>query len=481
MSSHCWVRRQAGTGGKNRSPTAETPAGRRLLAHSIRTMKRLVVPTIAVLLQSFVPLVAQEDDGFVPMFNGKDLSGWRPVNVAADTFRWENGMVVISGVPTGFMATERMYENFIVECDWQHMKEGGNSGIFIWGEGLPAPGVPYARGIEVQVLDLAYEKNKGAWEWFTSHGDIFPIWGADMTPVAPTAKSGKRSFPIEKRVKPSPEWNHYRVECVNGEIKLSVNGKHVTTGRDCIPRKGYICLESEGSETHFKNVRIKELPSSGATAEQTARGYEGFKQLFNGKDFTGWKVSDDIKSVWSVNGLHVNAKAEVKGRSLDLWSERSFKNFELVADWRLPAKAVSKPLPTFTVDGLYVLDDRGKIVLKEINHAGDSGIYLRGSARHQVNIWSQPMGSGDINELHKDKSIPAELRLAMLPKKRADAKFGAWNRFIITLKNDRVTVVLNDETVIEDAQLPGIPAEGPIALQYHHDAIEFANVFIKEL
>ena len=91
------------------------------------------------------------------------------------------------------------------------------------------------------------------------------------------------------------------------------------------------------------------------------------------------------------------------------------------------------------------------------------------------------MGSGDINELHKDKSIPAELRLAMLPKKRADAKFGAWNRFIITLKNDRVTVVLNDETVIEDAQLPGIPAEGPIALQYHHDAIEFANVFIKEL
>jgi len=45
--------------------------------------------------------------------------------------------------------------------------------------------VPYAKGIEVQILDLGYEKQHpdGAWKWFTSHGDIFPIWGADMTPV----------------------------------------------------------------------------------------------------------------------------------------------------------------------------------------------------------------------------------------------------------------------------------------------------------
>ena len=120
-------------------------------------------------------------------------------------------------------------------------------------------------------------------------------------------------------------------------------------------------------------------------------------------------------------------------------------------------------------------------VLKEIENAGDSGIYLRGSARHQVNIWSQPMGSGDINEIHKDKSVPADIRRALMPKKKADAKPGQWNRFVITLKGDRCTVVLNGETVIDNALMPDIPAEGPIALQYHHDAIQFANVFIKEL
>lgn len=416
------------------------------------------------------------DDGFVDLFNGKDLTGWRPINVAADTFSVRDGMIVTTGKPTGFMATERQYENFIIELDWRHLKEGGNSGLFIWGEGLPAPGVPYAKGIEVQILDLGYEKNKGAWEWFTSHGDIFPIWGATMTPVAPTAKNGVRSFPSEKRVKPSPEWNHYRVTCNNGTIELEVNGKLVTTGRDCNPRKGFICLESEGSEAHFKNIRLKELPSTGATAAQTAEAYAGFQQLFN-----GWKLTDAVKEVWKVNGLTVTAKADVKGSKLDLWSEKSFKDFVLVADWKFTAKPAMKALPTFTEDGLYVLGDNGKPVLKEIENAGDSGIYLRGSARHQVNIWSQPMGSGDINEIHKDKSVPADIRRALMPKKKADAKPGQWNRFVITLKGDRCTVVLNGETVIDNALMPDIPAEGPIALQYHHDAIQFANVFIKEL
>ena len=443
---------------------------------------KTALPILAVLLTlNSVCLWAADEDGFVSMFNGKDLAGWRPVNVAADTFSVRDGMIVTTGVPTGFMATERMYENFIVELDWQHMKEAGNSGLFIWGEGLPAPGVPYARGIEVQILDLGYEKNKGAWEWFTSHGDIFPIWGATMTPVDPVAKRGVRSFPSEKRVKPSPEWNHYRVECNNGEIKLSVNGKQVTVGRDCVPRKGYICLESEGSEAHFKNIRIKELPSTGATAAQTARGYEGFVQLFDGKGFGGWKQGEATEKVWKVGGAHFSAKGDVPGKELNLWTEKSYRDFELCVDWRLTKKPEMKALPTFTADGLYQLDDQGKVIRKEILDAGDSGIYLRGSARHQVNIWSQPMGSGDINELHKEKQLPEELRRSFLPKVRADAPFGQWNRFFITLKGDRVTVILNDQKVIDNAQLPEIPAEGPIALQYHHDAIEFANLFIKEL
>jgi len=438
----------------------------------------------SALVSALTFTVTAEEAGFTPMFNGTDLAGWRAVNVAADTFTFRDGMVVTTGQPTGFLATEKQYENFIIELDWRHMKEGGNSGLFIWGEGLPAPGVPYAKGIEVQILDLGYEKNKGAWEWFTSHGDIFPIWGATMTAIAPTAKSGVRSFPSEKRVKPSPEWNHYKVTCNNGEIRLEVNGKEVTVGRDCTPRKGFICLESEGSETHFKNVMIKELPSSGATTQQTAQAYEGFRQLFSGKngDFTGWKVSDEMKKVWTINGLHCKAKADVKGSGLDLWTEKSYKDFTLVADWKFISPARKKMVNKIAPNGEEpVLGADGKPEQIEVEEPADSGLYLRGSSKAQVNIWVRPIGSGDVRGYRVDKTLPMDIRTACTPKKVADAKPGQWNRFFITMKGDRCTVVLNGENIIDNAQLPGIAAEGPIALQYHHDAIEFANVFIKEL
>lgn len=433
-----------------------------------------------------LPLSAADEDGFVPMFNGKDLTGWRPVNVAADTFSVRDGMVVTTGIPTGFMATEKQYENFIIELDWRHMKEGGNSGLFIWGEGLPAPGVPYAKGIEVQILDLGYETQHpdGAWKGFTSHGDIFPIWGATMTPQAPVSNNGKgnRSFPNEKRVKPSPEWNHYRVTCNNGEIRLEVNGKETTVGKDCVPRKGFICLESEGAEAHFKNVRIKELPSTGATPEQTGEAYAGFKQLMNGKDLTGWKLTDAIKEVWSVNGLNVTAKADVAGSNLDLWTEKSYKDFTLVADWKFITKPKKKMVPNIAPNGEEpVLGADGKPEQIEVDEPADSGIYLRGSSKAQVNIWVRPIGSGDIRGYRVDKTLPMDIRTACTPKLVADAKPGQWNRFMITMKGDRCTVLLNGKTIIDNAQLPGVAAEGPIALQYHHDAIQFANVFIKEL
>lgn len=421
------------------------------------------------------------DDGFVPMFNGKDLSGWVPCNVAADTFTAKDGMIVTSGVPTGFMRTEKLYENFIIELDWRHLKEAGNSGLFIWGEGLPAPGVPYARGIEVQILDTGYEKKKGAKEWFTSHGDIFPIWGATMTPVDPVAKSGVRSFPREDRVKPSPEWNHYRVECNNGEIRLSVNGKEVTVGKDCVPRKGFICMESEGSEAHFKNIRIKELPSTNATADQTAETYAGFVQLFDGKGFGGWKVTESNKQVWTVSGAHFITKAGAKGNDLNLWTEKSYKDFTLIADWKFRTKPVKKMVNKIAPNGEEpILGADGKPEQIEVEEPADSGIYLRGSSKAQVNIWVRPIGSGDIRGYRVDKTLPMELRTACTPKVNADAKPGAWNRFVITMKGDRCTVKLNNQIIIDNAQLPGIAPEGPIALQYHHDEIEFANLFIRE-
>ena len=91
----------------------------------------------------------------MPMFNGKDLSGWVNANCAPETWSIKDGVVSCTGMPTGAMRTEKQYENFILECEWRHLSSGGNSGVFIWGSPISAPGVPFLRGIEVQVLTMA--------------------------------------------------------------------------------------------------------------------------------------------------------------------------------------------------------------------------------------------------------------------------------------------------------------------------------------
>ena len=109
-------------------------------------------PTLFVLSSVLVvaSLAASASAGtWKPLFNGRDLTGWKPVNVAPSTFTVRDHMIVSTGVPTGVMRTDRMYENYFLELDWRHMKKGGNAGVFVWADAITSPGVPFARAIEV--------------------------------------------------------------------------------------------------------------------------------------------------------------------------------------------------------------------------------------------------------------------------------------------------------------------------------------------
>lgn len=210
----------------------------------------------------------KDKEGFVPLYNGKDLSGWVPLNVANDTFQPRKDLIYCTGKPTGVMRTETMYENFVIELEYRHLKAKGNAGLFVWSDGVIAKPTPFTRSIEVQILDGRNTEN------YTSHGDVFAIHGAKMTPDRLHPAGWPRCLPSERRAKPAGEWNHYRVTCNDGVIKLAVNGKVVSGGKACTPRKGYICLESEGSPVEFRNLRIKELPSTNPKPEEIAKPAE---------------------------------------------------------------------------------------------------------------------------------------------------------------------------------------------------------------
>ena len=235
-------------------------------------------------------------------------------------------MLYCTGKPIGEIRTDKMYQNFVMELEWRHMVPRGNAGVFVWADDITSRGVPFHRGIEVQVLENAYGDNRS----HTTHGDIFPIHGATMTPV--NGRGGSRAFPTEKRSNPSPQWNHYRIECRDGEISLAVNGKVVTRGKDCVPRKGYICLESEGGVVEYRNVRIKELPAQEIPRDQVAIADRGYRSLYSGLDLEGWQA--DKTSLWQPKDWVLAYQGEA-GQTGRLTSEDTFAQVGFVVDVRL--------------------------------------------------------------------------------------------------------------------------------------------------
>jgi hypothetical protein len=168
------------------------------------------------------------------------------------------------------------------------------------------------------------------------------------------------------------------------------------------------------------------------------------------------------------------------------------RRFVLRVDWRIKEVPWTNPgVPIIKPDGSHKRDQNGEIIRTAVPDA-DSGIYLRGTSKAQINIWNWPVGSGEIYGYRMDADMPPEVRAGATPLVHADNDIGEWNTFEITLRGDRVSVVLNDHQVIDDAHLPGIPARGPIALQHHgHQVdgewasspslVQFRNIYIRTL
>ena len=185
---------------------------------------------------------------------------WFQVNTEEETWKVDDEVLICSGQPIGVIRSGKAYENFIMHIEWKHMEAGGNSGTFVWSTANPGDN-RLPDGVEVQMLELDWvnqhringEKPPLAYV----HGELFGVGGVEVVPDNPR---GRRSKSVENRCYGRGKWNSYDVVCVDGTIKLSVNGKFVNGISKASQKKGYICLESEGAEIHFRNIQIIELP-----------------------------------------------------------------------------------------------------------------------------------------------------------------------------------------------------------------------------
>lgn len=166
--------------------------------------------------------------------------------------------------------------------------------------------------------------------------------------------------------------------------------------------------------------------------------------LFNGRDLTGWSVRDAKKAAtWSV----VDGVLENTPRGTDLITEQMFTDFKLHVEFKLVEKS-------------------------------NSGVYLRG--RYEVQIQED---FGKEPESHRVAGVYGFIAPSTNPAKQP----GEWQTFDITFIGRRVSVVFNDKTVIDNAEIPGLTGgaldsneaePGPIMLQGDHTKIYYRNIVI---
>ena len=415
-------------------------------------MKTLLQITPLAALFCGATSIAQETMTMRSLFNGKDLSGWK-----GEGYVVEDGTIVCT--PQGRnLVTEETFANFVLDFEFQ-LSPGANNGL---GIHYPGTGDSAYTGMELQILDSTAPQYKELKD-YQFHGGLYTM--------AP-AKQGL--------LKPVGEWNQERVTVMGPALKEELNGEIILRAnlddmsirfpdhQGVKRRAGHLAWLGHGDRVAFRNIRIAELPP---VANDDGVKAAGFTKIFDGTTLTGWKHTPETTNWKAVQGiLKHNGKP---GPINDLWTEKSYGDFTLVCDWRWSGRGPRKAQPVVMPDG----SENGTVEIEEV----DSGIYLRGNTKSQINLWNWTVGSGEVYGYRKDPAMSPAVKAGVTPKTKADRPQGEWNRTMITLKGDRLTVTLNGQVVIDNAQLPGVPASGPIGLQHHGGAIDFANLWLKEL
>lgn len=397
-------------------------------------------------------LTEQEiSEGWTLLFDGEDLDGWRDFKgedtVITAPWTVEKGLLTSLGKgsdSTGYIVTEKEYENFIVDFDWK-VEPGANSGFLYHVVERPEYKVPYITGPEYQLLDdIGFANPLEEWQKL----------GADYAMYIPDT--------TKKEVRKAGEWNNTRIVFDNGHVEHWLNGQKLlefeawtddwfarkNSGKwDNAPeygiaRSGRIALQDHGSRIWFRNMKIKELPRK---TEQEV--------LFNGKDLTGWEVYGT--ELWYVEKGELVCESGPDKEYGYLGTRKYYDDFEVTLEFKQEAN-------------------------------GNSGVFIRSYIKTGVNVsgWQvevAPKGNdtGGIYESYGRGWI------AQIPDEKENIlQMGDWNTMKIRVENDQITTWLNGEIMVDmnDEQIG--KGKGRIMLQIHSGGgikVRWRNIQVTEL
>lgn len=418
---------------------------------------------------------------WVELSGGKDLTGWKAGQGATEVAGYFLKDGVISSAPgCSNLVSEKEYEDYILEFEFQ-LTPGANNGL---GIHYPGTGDAAYAGMELQILDNTAEMYQGKLKDYQWHGSLYTL--------APALKGF---------LKPAGEWNFERVTVRGPRVSVELNGvtildanldelnkshpKHQGAKR----RKGHIAFCGHGDVVSWRKVRIVEVPFGSdrseshyqPTGEKDERFAEmGYRSLMAAGDLSQWKMEQGHKGHWvAKEGWKISYDGNSKAADKSLWGVDDLTDFVLVCDWRFVGKGPTKAQPIVLPNGLEKRGAKEEIMRVEVEEL-DSGIYLRGSSRTQVNLWNWPVGSGEVYGV-RTSSVGLPYKAAVTPRIRADNPSGEWNRFLIRMVGKELTVYLNGKCVLFEATLPPVAKSGLLGLQHHGAPVEFGNLWVKEL
>lgn len=459
-------------------------------------MKKNIILAM-VLMATALTLNAQE---WVELFNGKNLKGWEQLDGSAE-FRVENGEVIGTskvGTPNSFMATKKIYGDFILEYEMK-MDRGLNSGVQFRSTALRPDGSERVNGYQVECDDTDTRPWAGGIYEEASRGWMYP-----MSYNPGVTKNNKHG-----------EWNQIRVEAVGNTIRTYINGVSFANLVDDQRPEGFIALQVhaigesslDGKEIAWRNIRIlteepgKYMKSDVELAPEVsyltnaltpAEKAQGWALLWDGSSTEGWRsarLETFPKGGWNMENGILSVEKGNGGESTnggDIITIKKYASFILEVDFRITEGANS---------GIkYFVDP-------DLNTGVGSAI----GCEFQILD----------NKKHPDakKGVDGNRTLGSLYDLiRADALFygedvtavrfngvGSWNRARIEVRGSRVSHHLNGIKIVEyergtqmwkafvayskykDWPAFGEAETGHILLQDHGDAVSFKNVKILEL
>ncbi len=376
-------------------------------------------------------LVQDSGDGRPPLLLDlleRDLASWVAMPPAPGAWDMAGDTLQVRGEPEGCLRSRAAWQEFRLAFAWRRPEGGPAPGILVGAGALPEAGGPWPRG---QRLPLP-EPGDAAWHQVEAEGRA-------------------------------------------GRLRIRLDGG---PPRDLPVEdlRGHLAILADGHPLEIRDLRLEGKPAEGEEGSPLAPE-EDWQALYNGADLSGWRRAAENAAHWQPAGRILRGD----GLGEHLWTMATFQDLELVLDWRWPAPPVQREVPVVLPDGTFARDARGQRRLVEVADAGDSGLFLRGSEKAQVNLWCWPLGSGGIYGYRTDADLPEEIRKAATPARAADRPPGEWNRLRVFLRGERIRVWVNGIQVLEEAHLPGLPPQGPLGLQAHGSPVEFTNLYVRRL